>query len=77
MILAFTARLTTKDVDAIFQPTQVIRTLAQGIAAEQNLSVDWLNGLHNIIQPREFQWRRNILSKGYSRRVLYETKGAR
>ena len=29
MVLAFTARLTTKDVDALFQPTQVIRDLSR------------------------------------------------
>ena len=28
MVLAFTARLTTKDVDALFQPTQTIRAPA-------------------------------------------------
>jgi hypothetical protein len=43
MILAFTARLTTKDVDAIFQPTQTIRELARRIADQQNLPGDWLN----------------------------------
>ena len=43
MRLAFTARLTTKDVDALFRPTQTIRNLARLIAAEQNLPADWLN----------------------------------
>jgi len=43
MVLAFTARLTTKDVDALFQPTQTIRELARRIAIEQHLPADWLN----------------------------------
>lgn len=43
MVLAFTARPTTKDVDAIFQPAQVIRDLSSRIAEEQHLPANWLN----------------------------------
>jgi len=43
MVLAFTARLTTKDVDALFQPAQTIREIARRIAADQHLPVEWLN----------------------------------
>jgi hypothetical protein len=43
MVLAFTARLATKDVDALFQPTQTIRELARRIAQEQHLPANWLN----------------------------------
>lgn len=43
MVLAFAARLATKDVDAIFQPAQSVRNAAQKIAAENELSEDWLN----------------------------------
>ncbi len=43
MILAFTARLTTKDVDAIFQPAGTIRELARRIATQQDLPEQWLN----------------------------------
>lgn len=43
MVLAFTARVSTKDVDAIFQPAQLIRQLADDIAEEQQLPSNWLN----------------------------------
>ena len=43
MVIAFTARIATIDVDAIFAPAQVIRDLAARIAKEQNLPADWLN----------------------------------
>jgi hypothetical protein len=43
MVLAFSARLTTKDVDAVFQPSGTIADLSRRIAAEQNLPRDWLN----------------------------------
>ena len=43
MLFAFTARLTTKDVGALFQPAQLIRQIAQNIAMDQHLPADWLN----------------------------------
>ena len=53
MVLAFSARLMTKDVDALFQPTQTIRDLARHIAGEQHLSDDWLNdGVKGFISGR-------------------------
>ena len=53
MVLAFTARLTTKDVDALFQPTQLIRELAQKIGEEQHLPAGWLNdGVKGFVSAR-------------------------
>jgi hypothetical protein len=43
MVLAFNARLSTKDVDAIFQPPDIFRRCATEVASEMNLPVDWLN----------------------------------
>jgi hypothetical protein len=53
MVLAFTARLSTKDVDAIFQPTQLIRDLARRIGEQQCLPENWLNdGVKGYISTR-------------------------
>jgi hypothetical protein len=53
MVLAFTARLSTKDVDALFRPSTLIRDLAKGIGEEQNLPQDWLNdGVKGFVSAR-------------------------
>ena len=53
MVLAFTARLATKDVDAIFQPTQAIREIAREIAREHGMPGDWLNdGVKGFVSNR-------------------------
>jgi hypothetical protein len=53
MVLAFTARLATKDVDAIFQPAQLIRDLARQIAEEQDLPSGWLkDGVKGFVSTR-------------------------
>ena len=43
MVLAFAARLSTKDVDAIFQPAQIIREVARKIGEANGLPANWLN----------------------------------
>jgi hypothetical protein len=43
MVLVFNARLSTRDVDAIFKPAPLMRELAQKIAHECDLPLDWLN----------------------------------
>jgi hypothetical protein len=53
MVLAFTARLSTKDVDALFQPTPIIRDCARRIGEEQGLPADWLNdGVKGYVSAR-------------------------
>ena len=43
MVLAFASRPSTKDVDAIFQPTQVIREVARKVGETNHFSDHWLN----------------------------------
>jgi hypothetical protein len=43
MVLAFHTRPATKDVDAIFHPTQEFRRAAAVVGEELGLSADWLN----------------------------------
>ena len=43
MILAFDARQSTRDVDAVFVPKTEIYQAAEQIADEMNLPVSWLN----------------------------------
>jgi hypothetical protein len=52
MCLVFNARVSTKDVDAIFEPSALIRRLADKIAIAEGLRSDWLNdGAKGFIQP--------------------------
>lgn len=53
MVLAFSARLSTKDVDALFRPTKTIRQLVERIADEQQLPSSWLNdGVKGFLSVR-------------------------
>lgn len=41
--LVFNARISTKDVDAVFKPTKIFREVAKEIAGEYELRPNWLN----------------------------------
>jgi len=53
MVLAFSARLSTKDIDALFQPTRMVREIAERIASRRHLPSDWLNdGVKGFLSAR-------------------------
>lgn len=43
MAVAYDARRATRDIGAVFMPTQVVRLVAAEIAGDQDLAPDWLN----------------------------------
>lgn len=52
MCLVYKARPATRDVDAIFEPSTIIRNLAQQLALDEGLAPDWLNdSVKAYIQP--------------------------
>ncbi len=52
MCLVYQARASTKEVNAIFEPSQIIRRLVAEIAEEESLPMSWLNdGAKAFIQP--------------------------
>ena len=64
MCLVYNARKMTRDIDAVFEPTNIIRRLAEKIAEEESLPKDWLNdSVKGFLQSR-FE-RKEILSLPY------------
>jgi hypothetical protein len=43
MCLVFGSRPSTRDVDAIFEPSRLIKEIVKKVAIEKNLPEDWLN----------------------------------
>lgn len=66
MCLVYNARAATKDVDAIFRPSKVIRRLAQRIATEEGLPSDWLNDAAKAYLQEGFT-REEVLSLAHLR----------
>jgi hypothetical protein len=53
MVLAFKARLATKDVDAVFEPASIVRELARQVAESAGLPANWLNdGVKGYLSAR-------------------------
>jgi hypothetical protein len=53
MCLAFNARASTKDVDAVFEPTKEVRLAAAEVAKDFSLSKDWINdAVKGFLSPK-------------------------
>jgi hypothetical protein len=73
MCLVFQSREATRDVDAIFQPAQLVRKLAAQIGEENELPLDWLNDAAKSYIHGDFE-RQDVLNLSNLRVWAPETK---
>jgi len=66
MCLVFNARESTKDIDAIFEPTSIIREIIKDIAVEKCLPLNWMNDAAKGYIQSGFQ-RQNIMELSHLR----------
>ena len=66
MCLVYNARAATRDVDAVFKPTAVIRKLARALASKHDLPDDWLNDAAKAYVQGEFK-QESVLSLAHLR----------
>jgi hypothetical protein len=66
MCLVFNARASTRDVDAIFKPAQLVRRLAAKIGEKNNLPIDWLNDAAKAYLQEHFE-RQEVLNLSHLR----------
>jgi len=52
MVLAYAARVSTKDVDAIFQPAHIVREVAAAVGKANGLPDHWLNAAKGFVSAR-------------------------
>lgn len=54
LALVYDARDSTKDIDALFEPADIIRAIAKELAQEEGIAEDWLNdGVKGFIDTRK------------------------